>query len=63
MHTVEIANLYTLFTSQREREGGERERERERERKREREKEERERVRCRISPELLFIFLKGMTVP
>jgi hypothetical protein len=34
--------------------------ERERKRKREREKEE-ERERCRICPEWLFLFLKGMT--
>jgi hypothetical protein len=41
--------VHTLFTSQRERE-------------REREKEkEGERERCRICPELLFLFLKGMT--
>ncbi len=39
---------HTLFTGQRER------RERERER-------EGERERCRICPELLFLFLKGMT--
>ncbi len=40
----------------------ERERERERERKREKERErERKRERCRICPELLFLFLKGMT--
>ncbi len=39
-----------------------RERERERERGREREIEiERERERCRICPELLLLFLKGMT--
>ncbi len=44
----------TLFNGQREREVKERERERERERGREREK-------CRICPELLFLFLKGMT--
>jgi hypothetical protein len=35
-----------------------RKREKERERDRER---ERERERCRICPELLFLFLKGMT--
>jgi hypothetical protein len=48
----------------------EREREREKERKRERERDrvrkrergrERERERCRKCPELLFLFLKGMT--
>jgi hypothetical protein len=39
--------------------GRERKRERERVRKREREGE-RERERCRICPELLFLFLKGM---
>ncbi len=54
--------VHTLFTGQR---GGERERERrreERERKRGRKREkERERERCRICPELLFLFLKGMT--
>ncbi len=33
---------------------------REKERRRER-KRERERERCRICPELLFLFLKGMT--
>jgi hypothetical protein len=39
-----------------------REKERDRERKREQERErERERERCRICPELLFLFLKGMT--
>jgi hypothetical protein len=38
----------------------ERERGRERERKREREREK-EREICRICPELLFFFLKGMT--
>ncbi len=37
----------------------EKEEERDKERKREREKE-RERHRCRICPELLFLFLKGM---
>ncbi len=52
-------DVHTLFTSQRERER-EREREKERERKRKRERE-RERERCRICPELLFLFLKGMT--
>ncbi len=47
----------TLFTRQKEREretDGGREREREKERGRERES-------CRICPELLFLFLKGMT--
>ena len=42
----------------------ERERERERERKREREREkerERERESSKICPELLFLFLKGVT--
>jgi len=38
----------------------EKERDREWDRKRERERE-RERERCRICPELLFLFLKGMT--
>jgi hypothetical protein len=45
-------SLHTLFTSQRERE---------RERERERRETERERKRCRICPEFLFLFLKGMT--
>ncbi len=45
--------VHTLLTGQRERERGRgRERERVRDRKRE---------RCRICPELLFLFLKGMT--
>jgi hypothetical protein len=44
---------HTLFTGQRERD-----KKRERERKKEK---ERERERCRIGPELLFLFLKGMT--
>ncbi len=43
-------DVHTLFTGQRERE-----RERERVRKRERERE-----KCRICPELLFLFSKGM---
>jgi hypothetical protein len=61
---------HTHFTGTRERESareGERERERERERGRERERErereskkEGERERCRICPELLFLFVKGM---
>ncbi len=47
--------VHTLFTGQREKE---KEKERERKIKRETEKE---RERCRICPELLFLFLKGMT--
>ncbi len=52
-------DAHTLLTGQRERE---RARERKRERDRQREKErKREKERCRICPELLFSFLKGMT--
>jgi len=52
---------HTLFAGQRERER-EREKERERERERERGRErEKESERCKICPELLFLFLKGMT--
>jgi hypothetical protein len=60
---VRVCFMRTPSSPVRERERGrERERERERVRKREREKDrERERERCRICPELLFLFLKGMT--
>jgi hypothetical protein len=54
-----LARVRTPSSPVRERE---RERERASEREREREKERvRERERCRIYPELLFLFLKGMT--
>ncbi len=53
--------MHTLSSVVREREG-EREREREREKERETDREEREKEReiCRISPEMLFLFLKRM---
>ncbi len=59
---------HTLYWSEREREreikkerGRERKREGERKREKESErKKEGERERCRICPELLFLFLKGM---
>ncbi len=56
-----LARVSTLHRSQRE---GERKGEGERKREGEREWErgsERERERCRICPEMLFLFLKGMT--
>jgi hypothetical protein len=52
-----LARVCTTSSAVRERE---RESEKERKRKRERERE-RERERCRMFPESLFSFLKGMT--
>ncbi len=49
-----FVHAHTLFID--ERDGGEREKKRERETDREKKRE-----RCRICPELLFLFLKGMT--